>query len=326
MFPLALFHGLLLSGVAALRLESSADHSPLVKKVGGPMNRFCEHTPGSQERKHRTKPGDSFNDTVIGGTVVKTPDEFPFLAWLGDNDGTGTAQFCGGALISDRVVLTAAHCLYTVDTRNANIYVRFRLTDFFSEKGLVRGIINWKTHEHYDSMSMYNDVALLLLNESVPASIVDPVEVSSSPYNPVENAGNKEVVGWGSLDDSCIHYDTNLRKANVPLGTAGPRCRSPGSMELTINEDFDSHRQLCAGEYGGQEHALGCGDSGGPILAGGPGNWLQVGLASWTYGAQAGGIYPTVFTRVSYYFDWIEAASKELEAQGRKPGVPAGRS
>mmetsp|Transcript_106201 Transcript_106201/g.317266 ORF Transcript_106201/g.317266 Transcript_106201/m.317266 type:complete len:306 (+) Transcript_106201:39-956(+) len=289
----------LFGGGTALRAQPP--RTLLEKKVFGPKRRSCS---GS------TLWRGSESESVIGGTPVYSTDEFPFLALLTDNDG----GFCGGSLISDRVVLTAAHCLYPTDAGNAEVYVRVQLTDQ-SEVGVARGVVNWKQHEDYDDVTVSDDLALLLLNESVDHTATT-VHLSDGTGD-FESRGNKEIVGWGSSDEGCQTYGSRLRKVDLPMGERGERCSTPGSVVLGPEDDFDYRRQICVGSFEGGRRMPSCGDSGGPLLARDGRAWTQVGIVSWTYGQT----FPSVLTRVSYYHHWIKEASEALLKEGRRKGV-----
>jgi len=306
MLRLVLASALLCVG-ASLRLDFSqhVDSHQLLpdKKVTGPEHRRCKV---NRKTKHE--------EEVIGGTIVNDPAEFPFLAWLGDQDGSLFGQFCGGTLISDRVVLTAGHCLYQSDKQNAKMWVRLRLANFEHTVGIARDVINWRRHPHYDKFKIRNDLSLLLLNESVPAELVTPIQISDGTM-PFEHGGQKTVVGWGSTDEQCAIYDTLLRKAEVPMGEDAAKCNTKGSKTLTARDDFDHKSQCCAGDFFHEMHYPGCGDSGGPLMAKEEDTWYQVGMVSWSYGVP----WPDVFTRVSYFKDWINATKHELLASGAHP-------
>jgi len=274
------------------------------KRVMGPENRrSCAMRPKSAP-------------AIVGGEVVKTGDKYPFLAWLGDKDGTRMGQFCGGSLISDRVVLTAGHCVYDADEdKNKKLYVRFKLADFKEEQGVTLDVINWRRHEQFNAFTLHYDIALLYLNESIPEDRVKPVRLSDGTAA-FEREGEKVIAGWGSTDEGCIVYDTLLRDATVPMGAYGNDCTTPGSKTIGKMEDFQVENQICAGMYrSGEMEYPGCGDSGGPLMAKDNESFVQVGFVSWSYGIP----YPDVFTRVSHYADWIKEASAGMAAEGFHP-------
>merc|ERR1719414_1719910 len=104
----------------------------------------------------------------------------------------------------------------------------------------------------------------------------------------------------------------------------GPKCHVPGSRTLT-RRHMSYMRQICAGVYtpGGMMYP-GCGDSGGPLLVRNDlakqrgaktGNYTQVGMVSWSFGVP----WPDVFTRVSYYRDWIDTTVDDMLAEGPHP-------
>lgn len=194
--------------------------------------------------------------------------------------------------------------------------MRVRLLDYGKEVGIRRRVINWKRHEAFDEVTMFNDLGLLLLDESMPKEAVVPVALAEDGRAGVQSEGNVTVAGWGSTGEQCEEFDTILRSDTVSLGDDGADCRVPGSRLLMSSQRYDVARQLCAGYFDPRSARHGsCGDSGGPLLAwGGEGRaWTQLGVLSWRYKSK----YPDVYTRVSAYRGWIQGTSAALLSEGR---------
>jgi len=294
---------------SALHVPLHSESLPPMKVVGaGTDRRNC--IAGARPKKAST----GGNADIVGGTVCNDPNKYPFLAWVGDKQGDFFSQICGGTLISERIVLTAGHCLYEDAEANRQLFIRLNVTDFAQEEGILRSVVSWRRHSDYDRKNMHNDIALMLLNASVPVEQVRPVRLSDGKGT-FEKSGSKRIVGWGSTDDGCTAYDTQLREAEVPMGEYGEQCQTPGSKVLDKKKEFNVERQVCAGKYVKMDSEYpGCGDSGGPLLAEEDADWVQMAIVSWSYGSP----WPDVFTRVSAYRDWIEETSQQLLQEGEK--------
>ena len=68
-----------------------------------------------------------------------------------------------------------------------------------------------------DAGSLFYDIALLQLNESVPASIAAPVKLSDGQAD--APGGDAMLAGWGSLDVACREYGTIMEQGEVDIET-----------------------------------------------------------------------------------------------------------
>lgn len=261
--------------------------------------------------------GTDNTNRIIGGEITKI-DEFPWMALIEYSKPNNRRGFhCGGVLISDRYVLTAAHCCVGAIKQQRYVLESVRLgewdtnTDTDCDRGdcsdpaldvPVEEII---PHENYNpnSKSQENDIALLRLSQSV--TYTDFIKPICLPNDSVKNKNfdgiNLEVAGWGKTEN--VSFSNFKLKVKVP-GVATERCNSVYSRHsVTLGSG-----QLCAGGTKGADSCRG--DSGGPLMTVDRNNpsrpfWYCAGIVS--FGPSPCGMegWPGVYTRVSSYTDWI---------------------
>uniref|UniRef100_A0A674IYA5 trypsin n=1 Tax=Terrapene triunguis TaxID=2587831 RepID=A0A674IYA5_9SAUR len=225
-------------------------------------------------------------DRIVGGYEC-SPHSQPWQVSL--NVGY---HFCGGSLITDQWVVSAAHCWYygsRLRLEGLVILGDHNIQVFEHTEHLMRiETIVW--HPSYDYQTLDHDIMLIKLAHPVRTdAYVQPVSLPTA----CPAAGTSCVVsGWGNiLSDGGDPY--NLQCVNIPiLSNAACEGSYPGMITSTM---------LCAGYLEGGKDAC-QGDSGGPLVCNGE---LQ-GIVSWGVGC-AQKDQPGVYTKVCSLLPWIKS-------------------
>jgi len=214
---------------------------------------------------------------VAGGSVV-LPSEAPFQVRLYRSYG-GALGFCGGSLISQTAVLTAAHCVVGEDASDLFVGTYHGTTDYNDAEthSDVVGVSEIAIHPEYDdnAIDKGNDVAVLTL-QRVPRFYGEtPGPRSIAVSLDVWNGASSDpayVSGYGAQCNDCPQSQS-LRKAHVHVH---PRewCNAYfASFTLAPSN-------LCAFLDGADACS---GDSGGPLFVNRNGTYTQVGVVSWGF-------------------------------------------
>jgi len=238
--------------------------------------------------------GPPAKDRIVGGEEA-AENQWPWIVALFVDD----SWFCGGALISEKWVMTAAHCVedalyFDVMAGAHNVRAgsephRVEITSF-----------NGFTHEDWDHSTLANDIALIELPE--PIEFNDYIKPSCLPTKGHECSPGEmvSVIGWGKPSDSASSISPTLQMVHDIPVMSNSECNDYYGI---VGDGI-----VCIDTTGGRGSCNG--DSGGPLIEKGEHKaagqkWTQVGVVSFgsSRGCEVGA--PAGFTRTEYYLDWI---------------------
>ncbi|XP_059406417.1 transmembrane protease serine 4-like isoform X2 [Carassius carassius] len=224
-------------------------------------------------------------DRIVGG-VDTAVEHWPWQVSLQWNQ----QHVCGGALLSKRWVISAAHC-FTGTRELSRWTVVLGQTKVLGSRGVSVDMI--VVHNNYSHLSNDFDIAMLKL--TWPVTVGDSILPVCLPPHQLSVKEMLVVTGWGLLKEKG-ELPSVLQKALVPLIDRS-ECSKPSVYGSAITP-----RMLCAGFLKGNIDAC-QGDSGGPLVYLSS-RWQLMGIVSWGVGCAREG-KPGVYTDVSQLLNWI---------------------
>ncbi|KAI1298435.1 Chymotrypsin-like elastase family member 2A [Halotydeus destructor] len=234
---------------------------------------------------------------IIGGQNARLEAHPWQVALLTRNDRQGTwNHWCGGSLINDRWVLTAAHCFASRNPTNGSYKVAIGALTQSQMHSHRLDVASIEVHQLFDKTSLQNDIALVKLARPVAGFGTSRIPIClASKATPIDNL---RASGWGLT-------------ATKQMG--GASAETLQETDFTPIDDstcnwswrhfFNIQTQMCAG---GPGRIICKGDSGGPLTTSANGKHYQVGISSFTApDCAATSNHPAVFTRVSGYSEYI---------------------
>ena len=231
---------------------------------------------------------------IVGGTNARA-GEFPWQVGLVPRGGTRT--FCGGSVINNRYVLTAAHC--TAGSSPSRIQVmlgdlRIGVSDAGERRYSVQRIIQ---HPQYVSppWSRGWDFALLRLSSEITFSnTISPVCLPTAGQT---YAGATAIAsGYGRVG-ATRPQATTLQHVRLPVWS---------QSSCTRRWSFLTSSMICAGGYASGGRSVCMGDSGGPLVTQVSGSFRLIGVVSFGRPCAVAG-WPDVYGRVTAALSWISS-------------------
>jgi len=253
--------------------------------------------PGNLATAGPQAPTDDPTPNVVGG-IRAAQGEFPWMVRL--------SMGCGGAMYTNQIVLTAAHCV-SATGNNTSITATYGVVDL-QDPTAVKVRSSYVHRSPTYGTSTGGDWALIKLQSPISGAATLPIATTTS-----YNSGTFTVAGWGAAAEGGAQQ-RYLLKAQVPF-VDDITCRDadPYYSDLIFNAE------ICAGfmDTGGVDTCQG--DSGGPMFRPDAGNaWIQVGIVSHGLGC-ARPSAPGVYTQVSSFASAIAAAAQSLGGGGGTP-------
>ncbi|KAM6117873.1 chymotrypsin-like protease CTRL-1 [Pterocles gutturalis] len=229
------------------------------------------------------------SERIINGQNA-VPGSWPWQVSLQTRSGS---HFCGGSLISENWVVTAAHCDFNP---YAHIVVLGEYDlDSSAESVQVKTVDRVVTNPSWDPFNINNDIALLRL--SSPAQLgprVSPVCLAPASLA-LPNGLQCVTTGWGRSNPNSPEFPVQLQQVTLPFVSA-TQCKQYWGNMITSS-------MVCAGAAGAA--ACQC-DSGGPLVYQNRDVWTLIGVVSWGSG-HCNVHMPDVYASISQFRNWIDS-------------------
>ncbi|XP_021180763.3 serine protease filzig [Helicoverpa armigera] len=240
---------------------------------------------------------------IVGGKS-STFGEWPWQVLVRESTWLGlfTKNKCGGVLITNKFVTTAAHCQPGFLASLVAVFGENDISgDFEPKKPVSRNVRKVIVHRSYDAATFENDLALLELE--APIKFDAHIVPICMPPDEADFTGRvATVTGWGRLKYGGS-VPALLQEVQVPVieNSACQDMFQTAGHSKKILKSF-----ICAGYANGQKDSCE-GDSGGPlVLQREDGKWQLVGTVS--HGIKcAAPFLPGVYMRTTFYKPWLKS-------------------
>ncbi|XP_045538320.1 serine protease filzig isoform X2 [Papilio machaon] len=240
---------------------------------------------------------------IVGGKNASFGD-WPWQVLIRESTWLGlfTKNKCGGVLITNRFVTTAAHCQPGFMGSLVAVFGENDIsTNLEPRRPVAKNVRRVIPHPKYDAATFENDLAILELDSPIK---YEPhiVPICMPPDDADFTNRMATVTGWGRLKYGG-GVPAILQEVQVPV-MENSHCQYMFQTAGHAKKILDSF--ICAGYSNGKKDSCE-GDSGGPLVVrNDDGRWVLVGTVS--HGIKcAARFLPGVYMRTTYYKPWFRS-------------------
>ncbi|XP_058836458.1 transmembrane protease serine 9-like [Topomyia yanbarensis] len=262
-----------LSGILDRKDLPDRSKLPLAKKK-------VEEPPEEEDEEDQVPCGErkiNKRQLIVNG-VRSYSGEWPWHVAIFEVTGRQKRYICGGTLISDQFVMTAAHCMLddALKPRSGTIVVQLGQNDLFESSVNMREVRVDKIspHKQFDPVSKTHDVALLELSSNVEFN--DYIQPACLPKKQDGNGSNLlgtlgSIIGWGYEQPWSFMIANTLQSTRLPV---------VNQSLCVVGGDFGAEMDgvICVGSGNGSNACTG--DSGGGMFFEEDGLWTVKGVVS----------------------------------------------
>lgn len=224
---------------------------------------------------------------IVGGKAT-TINRVPYLVHLLDNG----KFFCGGTIVANRYIVTAAHCVNGVAARRLTVVAG---TGQLSRRGVRSKVVKVMVPKGFNRNTMTMDVAVLKLKTPLKGAHIRAIQLCNQGWKP---GSTFKVSGWGLTTENARSSPNQVRTVNV-RSVSKAKCSARFRQQVQLSKTM-----FCASIPGRKDACAG--DSGGPAVF----NGKLCGIVSWGIGC-ARRAYPGVYTNVNQVKRFIRNAMKK---------------
>lgn len=222
--------------------------------------------------------------------------QFPWHVSLHVTKTTGTKSYCGGSIIAEQFVLTAASCLKDATSIQVDIG-----SIQFNAPYETQHSTQFQIHPNYNEDTKANNIAIIRL----PSSLIYRTNIRAillpriSDKNETFESYESYVCGFGVSEPYSSYLTNDLHYAHKTVIT-NEKC-----MKSFETKYIDSS-VMCATGYDGSTQSICYGDQGGALVSHINGSWVQIGLASIVHPNGCTGQHPAGYSRITPHLEWIK--------------------